>query len=116
MKLGDFIKNKARINSMSLSQLADKMNISLSLLSRICRGERKLTNDNMIKLIEVFDLDNAEIKYLQILQHCKGDVFVFEFIADEDNIPMMSMLTMLKYKYPQMSKDKINSIIKILEE
>lgn len=116
MSLGNFIKSKALLNNMSLRDLANKMGISVSLLSFICAGKRNLTKDNRDKLIYFLELDEIEIKELDRMSTCKNGMYTFDFVVDEKDIIMVSMFTVLKDKYSKLSKKKMKDIINILED
>lgn len=115
MSLGNFIKGKALLNNMSLRDLADRMGISVSLLSFICAGKRNLTKDNRDKLIYFLELDEIEIKELDRMSACKNGMYTFDFVVDEEDVVMVSMFTVLKDKYSKLSKKKMREIINLLE-
>jgi len=58
---GDFLKNKRLEKGINLRKLADLLNVAPAYMSDIENGKRNSpSNDKMIKLIEVFQLNEQE--------------------------------------------------------
>lgn len=63
---GEIIRSEREKKGMLLRQLASQLDIDASILSKIERGERKVTKEQIIKLAEILGLDKNEflIQYL----------------------------------------------------
>ena len=58
---GQIIKTKRETLGLLLRQVAAHVDIDQAILSKIERGERKPSKDNIIKLAEILSLDEQEL-------------------------------------------------------
>lgn len=75
---GEIIREEREKKGMLLRQLASQMDIDASILSKIERGERKATKEQIIKLAEILSLNKN-----QLLIQYLSEKIAYE-IADED--------------------------------
>ena len=59
--VGDIIREKREEKGMLLRHLAAKLDIDQALLSKIERGKRKATKEQIINLSSLLDFDNKEL-------------------------------------------------------
>lgn len=75
--LGEIIREGRERKGLLLRQVSDLLNIDIAILSKVERGERKATREQIEKLATILDLDreNLIIKYLseKILYEIKDD-------------------------------------------
>lgn len=64
--IGSLIQNLRVKNNLSQKQVADRLGIDISLLSKIEHGERQVQSHMLKELSRIFDLDykSLQIKYL----------------------------------------------------
>jgi transcriptional regulator with XRE-family HTH domain len=62
MQTGELIKEKRKSKKMSLQNLADNLGISVSFLSRIENGERKLNKELIKKLCKILDIQEKQFE------------------------------------------------------
>ena len=75
---GEIIREEREKKGMLLRQLASQMDIDASILSKIERGERNATKEQIIKLAEILSLNKN-----QLLIQYLSEKIAYE-IADED--------------------------------
>lgn len=75
---GEIIRKEREKKGMLLRQLASQLDIDASILSKIERGERKATKEQIIKLAEILCLNKNEL----LIQYLSEKI-AYE-IADED--------------------------------
>jgi transcriptional regulator with XRE-family HTH domain len=75
---GEIIREKREIKGLFLRQVAAKIDIDTAILSKIERGERKATREQIANLADVLDLDKSNL----ITQYL-GEKIAYE-IADDD--------------------------------
>ena len=75
---GEIIRNQRETKGLLLRQVAAKLDIDTAILSKIERGERKATREQIAKLADILDLkkDDLLIQYL-------SENIAYE-IADDD--------------------------------
>lgn len=63
---GEIIRENREKKGLLLRQVSDKLDIDTAILSKIERGERKATREQLSKLAEILELDNESllIQYL----------------------------------------------------
>lgn len=66
MQTGELITQKRKYKKMSLQNLADNLGISISFLSRIENGERKLNKELVKKLCKLLEIQEKQFE-IQIL-------------------------------------------------
>ena len=75
---GQIIREKREKKGMLLRELAAELKIDSAVLSKIERGERKLTKDLVLKIVQILGLDEREIMLSWL-----SDKIVYE-ISDEE--------------------------------
>jgi transcriptional regulator with XRE-family HTH domain len=75
---GEIIREKREKNGLLLRQISAQLNIDTAILSKIERGERKATREQITKLADILQLDKESllIQYLSEIILCE--------IQDED--------------------------------
>jgi len=58
---GDYIREIREINNLPLRKVAAFLDVDTSVLSKIERGERQATKDNVLKIAEYFSLNKDEL-------------------------------------------------------
>ncbi|MFN5070944.1 MAG: helix-turn-helix domain-containing protein [Cyclobacteriaceae bacterium] len=59
--LGQIIKSKRESKNLLLRQVAAYLDIDQAILSKIEKGDRKPTKDNISKLSEILEIDREEL-------------------------------------------------------
>jgi transcriptional regulator with XRE-family HTH domain len=90
---GQIIKTKRETLGLLLRQVAAHVDIDQAILSKIERGERKPSKDNIIKLAEILSLDEQELM-IQFI----SDKIAYE-ISDEDFASRALKVAEKKVKY-----------------
>jgi transcriptional regulator with XRE-family HTH domain len=67
MQTGELIKEKRKSKKMSLQNLADNLGISVSFLSRIENGERKLNKELIKKLCKILEIQEKQFEIQNIV-------------------------------------------------
>jgi len=75
---GEIIREEREKKGMLLRQLASQMDIDASILSKIERGERKPTKEQIIKLAEILCLNKNQLLIQYLIEKIAYE------IADED--------------------------------
>ena len=75
---GEIIREKREMNGLLLRHVSAQLDIDTAILSKIERGERKATRDQIIKLADILELDK-EFLLIQYL----SEKILYE-IQDED--------------------------------
>jgi len=74
---GEILREKREEKELLLRHVSAKLDIDTAILSKIERGERKASKEQIIKLAEILDLDKEKlvVKYLseKILYEIKGE-------------------------------------------
>ena len=97
---------------LSLQRVSETSGIEVKLLSKIESGNRKATTEQMLKLAEVYDLDDATVNFIK--QHdyeiinqqvsIDSDTTIKSFLAGEDNVaygsPYLSLFKEAIYSRP----------------
>lgn len=78
MPIGEQIRLLREGNNLPLRKVAAAMDMDQSILSKIERGERKATKDQIIRIAELFDVDENAlvISYL-------SDKIVYDLLGDD---------------------------------
>lgn len=76
---GEIIREQREKKEMLLRQLAARLDIDAAILSKIERGDRRATREQIIKLAEILELDKDEL----LIQYL-GERIAYD-LADEDN-------------------------------
>lgn len=84
MSIGEEIR-RLRINQgLPLRKVSAILDIDQSILSKIERGERKATRDQIIQIARIFNVDEKEllINYLsdKVLNHLEGEVLASDVL------------------------------------
>lgn len=61
MKLGELIKTTREYKGLLMRQLAANIEVDIAQISRFEKGERRPTKEQILKLIEVLDLDKQKV-------------------------------------------------------
>lgn len=75
---GKIIRKKRKKNGLLLRQLSAKLDIDTAILSKIERGERKATREQLLKLADILKLDKESL-----LIHYLSEKILYE-IKDEE--------------------------------
>jgi transcriptional regulator with XRE-family HTH domain len=90
---GQIIKTKRETLGLLLRQVAAHVDIDQAILSKIERGERKPSKENIIKLAEILSLDEQELM-IQFI----SDKIAYE-ISEEDFASQALKVAEKKVKY-----------------
>jgi transcriptional regulator with XRE-family HTH domain len=91
--VGQIIRIKRESQGLLLRQVAAHLDIDQAILSKIERGERKLTKENIIKISEILNIDKDEL-----MVQFMSDKIAYE-IADEDCANRVLKVAEKKVKY-----------------
>lgn len=69
--IGKRIKNLMKTNKLTIKELAKRMKISSKTLTKKLKGEQEFYSSEIIKIIEVFKLDNENT--VELLKEEKKD-------------------------------------------
>ena len=76
---GEILREKREEKELLLRHVSAKLDIDIAILSKIERGERKASKEQIIKLAEILDLDKEKlvVQYLseKILYEIKNEEF-----------------------------------------
>ena len=64
MEVGEYIRNLRKSKDLLLRELAGNLSMDQAILSKIERGERKATKEQIIAVSEYFSIKNDELKIL----------------------------------------------------
>lgn len=80
IEFGNFIQGLRKEKQLTLKIIADKLEIDVSMLSKIEHGERKVNTIVLRKLAKIFDLDFKELQIQllskKILQEFQDEPFI----------------------------------------
>ena len=86
--IGEILRHLRIKNKLPLRKVAAFLDIDQSFLSKIERGERIATKEQVIKLAEIFNVEKKEliIKYLsdKIVYHLTNEVFAMEALREAE--------------------------------
>ncbi|HBC88749.1 MAG TPA: transcriptional regulator [Lentisphaeria bacterium] len=91
--LGQVIKSKRVEKGLLLRQVSAFLDIDQAILSKIEKGDRKPTKDNINKLSEILEIDRT-----QLMVQFLSEKIAYE-IADEDCAPQVLKVAEDKIKY-----------------
>lgn len=83
MKPGSIIKNLREKNELSQSELAEKIGINNSVLSRIESGDRQLRDDELVKIADFFKVSTD---YLLGRTNIRNHVDTFAAHTDDEDL------------------------------
>lgn len=83
MKPGSIIKNLREKNELSQSELAEKIGINNSVLSRIESGDRQLRDDELVKIADFFKVSTD---YLLGRTNVRNHVDTFAAHTDDEDL------------------------------
>lgn len=101
LSTGEQIRKLREDKGLPLRKIAAKLDIDQSILSKIERGERKASKDQIIQIAKIFGVDEKEllINYL-------SDKVLYELI-DEDLAKDALKVAEKKIKYATKSRDDL---------
>jgi HTH-type transcriptional regulator, competence development regulator len=67
-KLGEKLRELRKLKEETLNNVSEKTGLDLALLSKIERGERLPTNEQLNKLSKHYDFDNKDLKTLMVAE------------------------------------------------
>lgn len=67
--IGEIIREQREVKGLLLKHVAARLNIDIAILSKMERGERKLTKDQISKLADILDL--------------KKDALIIQFLSEK---------------------------------
>ena len=76
--LGQIIKSKRESKNLLLRQVAAYLDIDQAILSKIEKGDRRPTKENITKLSEILDIDREELM-VQFL----SDKIAYEIVEED---------------------------------
>ena len=76
---GEIIREQREKKGLLLRQLAAQLDIDAAILSKIERGDRKATREQILKIANILDLNKNEL----LIQYLSENI-AYE-LADEDN-------------------------------
>ncbi len=100
------LRNKAGLSLRETSRLAD---IDIAIISKIERGERKPTRNQIIKLSKIYDSDTNEL-----ITRFLADKVVYE-LKEEENASSALKIAEREIKYNKIKKISISTIIKKIQ-
>jgi transcriptional regulator with XRE-family HTH domain len=80
MELGDYIRNLRKNKELLLRELASGLSIDQAILSKIERGERKATKEQISAISDYFQIKDDELKILWL-----SDRVIYE-LKDEEQL------------------------------
>lgn len=107
--LGTIIRNLRKEHKLPLREVADYLAIDLAILSKIERGKRNITRDQVIKLAGYF-----KVKEEVLLVAWLSDKIIYE-IADEEIAPKALQAAEEKINYMVFKKTDRNKILQQLK-
>lgn len=96
--IGELIRQKRAEKGLLLRQVAAFLEIDQALLSKIERGQRKATKEHIIKLAELFEINEKEL----LVQYF-SDKIAYE-LADEDSAKEVLKVAEQKMDYIKQKK------------
>lgn len=108
--LGDIIRNLREGKELPLRTVAAYLDIDQAILSKIERGQRKASREQVVKLAEYF-----KVKENDLLVAWLSDKLVYE-VADEQIALEAMQVAEAKVKYISMPKSGKDNIIKSIKE
>lgn len=78
-----FAEKKQKNSKYSMSAFSKLIGVPVSTLSRVFRGERKLTDKMVLKIAENLDLSELQYKTLMGIEHKKKDITDYAEIEEE---------------------------------
>ena len=96
--VGQIIRANREKQGLLLRQLAAQLDVDTAILSKIERGERKPTKEQILKIAGIFKLDKDEL----LIQYL-SDKIAYE-IADEDVAARTLKVAEQKVRYLKLSK------------
>lgn len=97
-KIGELIRQKRAEKGLLLRQVAAFLEIDQALLSKIERGQRKATKEHIVKLAELFEINEKEL----LIQYF-SDKIAYE-LADEDTAKEVLKVAEQKMDYIKQKK------------
>jgi HTH-type transcriptional regulator, competence development regulator len=79
MEVGEYIRNLRKSKDLLLRELAGNLSMDQAILSKIERGERKATKEQIIAISEYFNIKNDELKILWL-----SDKVIYELKEEEE--------------------------------
>lgn len=76
--IGEVLRETREKKGLLLRQVSALLDIDMAILSKVERGERKATKEQIVKLAEILDLDKEEL-----LIHYLSEKIAYELV-DED--------------------------------
>ena len=95
---GEIIRREREKKELLLRQVASQLDMDTAILSKIERGERKATREQIIKLAEILGLDKDEL-LIQFLSER-----IAYSLADEDNFKQALKLAEKRVEYIKQNK------------
>ena len=98
---GETVKEMRMSKKMLLRQVAAKMNVDSSLLSRVENGMKKLSREQVVSLANVLGQDQEQLLVLYL-----GERVVYELKDEEDLAINAIMVAEKRIRYEASSKNK----------
>jgi len=80
MQVGEYIRNLRKSNGLLLRELASGLSMDQAILSKIERGERKATKEQISAISDYFQIKDEELKILWL-----SDKVIYE-LKDEEQL------------------------------
>lgn len=90
---GEIIREQREKKGMLLRQLAAQLDVDAAILSKIERGDRKATREQILKLAVILDLNKDEL----LIQYLSEKI-AYE-LADEDNTKQVLKVAEKRVEY-----------------
>lgn len=98
--IGEVLRETREKRGLLLRQVSALLDIDTAILSKVERGERKATKEQIIKLAEILDLDREEL-----LIHYLSEKIAYELV-DEDVASQTLKVAEEKVEYLKLKNDK----------
>lgn len=95
---GEIIRQQREKKELLLRQVASQLEMDTAILSKIERGERKATRQQIIKLAEILELDKDQLLIQYLSERIAYD------LADEDNFKQALKVAEKRVNYIKQNK------------
>lgn len=95
-EIGQYIKSLRKYNNLFLRELASSLLIDKAILSKIERGERRATREQVIAISDFFQIKNDKLKVLWL-----SDRIMHELKEDKDLTDQVLKVVKIRIKHTE---------------